>query len=116
MGQLATMARRAGQNPKDIVVESTDTSSPMESGKDGDWWVLGRLPREEDIGGGALMDEVEFTRELGIQVEGIACAATAGKIELAGLEHRAAAAALFVCSLLGWVFPHHSSRACFVCS
>lgn len=34
--------------------------------------MLGQLPREEDIGVGALMDEEEFTRELGIQVEGIA--------------------------------------------
>lgn len=31
MGHLATMARVAEQNPKDVVVESTDTSSPMES-------------------------------------------------------------------------------------
>lgn len=51
-----------------------------------------------------MMDEEEFTGELGIQVEGIACAATAA-IERAGLGDREAAAALFVYLLLGWVFP-----------
>lgn len=65
------------------------------------------------------MDEEEFAGELGIQVEGIACAATAA-IERAGLGDREAAAALFVYLLLGWVFPHRSpalcDRVCFVWS
>lgn len=66
-GHLATMTRTAEQSPKDIAVESTDIPSLWSQGgargKDGDRRVLGRLPRGEDIGIGALMDEEEFTKE-----------------------------------------------------
>lgn len=66
-GHLATMTRTAEQSPKDIAVESTDIPSLWSQGgargKDGDRRVLGRLPRGEDFGIGALMDEEEFTKE-----------------------------------------------------